>query len=78
MVESVTKLLEFERNRLWHMGRRLKCHTGRYGPLGRIVARRYAGRIVKLHWPYCEVALAILWRDIALAVMLRGVALAVL
>ena len=28
MAELISKLLEFECNRYWRMGRRLECHTG--------------------------------------------------
>jgi len=39
LAELISKLLEFGCNRYWRMGRRLMCHTGRYGPIGGIVAR---------------------------------------
>ena len=42
LAELITKLLELGRNLYWCTGRRLKCHTGRYGSLGRIVARSCA------------------------------------
>ena len=49
LTELITKLLELERTLYRCTGRRLKCHTGRYGSLGRIVARSCCsvyGRIV--------------------------------
>jgi len=39
LVELIIKLLEFERNLYWHMGWRLKCHTGRFGPQGHKTSR---------------------------------------
>jgi len=40
VAELIKKLLELERTLYWCTGRRLKCHTGRYGSLCHIAARR--------------------------------------